>query len=153
MTIDDDANASAIISGESLQFSSEFAKLMAGKGAKVQVAKALKTFGISFAFNCHELTPTAFNILYGGEVITSSIANTFRIRNKMTSPGVHKFKFVILTNADKDITITFFRASNESYGNIAFDGSDFAGIPAVISPSPLNPSDPDEIQVDIDFEI
>lgn len=152
MYIDDDTTASAIIGGESLQFSSEMAKLMAGKGVKVQVAEAMKTFGVAMSFECYEITALAFGILYGGSVVTESGYTKWRIKNKMTAPSPHRFKFVLTNNNDKDIEIWFWRAKNANYGNIAFDGQDFSKVPCIIKPEPINPSDPNEVQVDVVFK-
>jgi hypothetical protein len=153
MYIDDDSVASAVIGGESLQFSSEMATLMAGKGVKVQVAEAMKTFGIAFAFECYEITALGMNILYGASVVSESSKTKLRFKQKMTAPSPHKFTFVITDNAGDDITIKFWRAKNSNYGNIAFDGGDFSRIPCVIKPVPINPSDPNEVLVDIDFPV
>lgn len=153
MYIDDDTAASAIIGGESLQFSAEMAKLMAGKGAKVQVAESMKSFGVAFAFECYEITALAMSILYGATVVSESSKTKLRIKQKMTAPSAHKFTFVCTDNAGDDITIKFWRAKNANYGNIQLDGSDFARIPCIIKPDPVNPSDPNEVLVDIDFPV
>jgi hypothetical protein len=152
MYIDDDTTASAIIGGESLQFSAEMAKLMAGKGVKVQVTEALKSFGVAFAFECYEITAVGFGILFGGSVVTESGYTKWRIKNKMSAPAPHRFKFVITKNDDKDIEITFWRAKNTNYGNIAFDGQDFSKMPCIVKPEPINPGDPNEVQVDVVFK-
>jgi hypothetical protein len=149
MYIDDDTSASAIIGAESLQFSAEMAKLMAGKGIKVQVAEAMKSFGIAMSFEVYEITAVAMGILYGGSVVTESGYTKWRIKNKMTAPAVHRFKFVLVNNNDKDVEIWFWRAKNANYGNIAFDGQDFSKVPCIIKPEPLNPSDPNEVQAEV----
>lgn len=154
MYIDDDTSASAIISGESLEFSAEFAELFAGKGIKVKVAEVMKSFGIAMKFNVHEISPKGMSILYGGTY--SSIAPTstrVSYLQQMVAPAAHKFTFKGLTNAGKEIQIVLNNAKNTEFGSVAFDGQDFVGMPCTVVPSPTTPGDATEVLAYIDIAI
>jgi len=153
MWIDDDIAASAIISGESLEFSAEFATLFAGKGVKVKVAEVMKSFGVAMKCNVHEITPKGMSILYGGDYTTPTSPASTRVSfaNKITAPSAHRFTFKGVTNAGKDITIVLNNAKNSSFGAVAFDGGDFAALPVTLVPSPVTPGDDSEILAYVDI--
>jgi hypothetical protein len=151
MYIDDDTTPSATISGETLQFSADFAQLFAGKGVKVLVAEALKEFQMAMSFNIHEITPKAMNILYGGNFSTLSGSTRLEIRQRMNPPGFHDFRFVGENTEGKTVTIVLNNAKNVNYGDIAFDGQDFAAAPCVVRPYPETPGDTAEVMAYIDL--
>lgn len=150
MYIDDDTSPSATISGETLQFSADFAQLFAGKGVKVLVAEAIRQFQMAMSFTIHEMTPKALNILYGGTYTTLSGSKRLNFTQKMTAPGYHDFKFVGENVAGDTITIFLNNARNVNYGDVAFDGQDFSGAPCVVRPYPEVAGTDDEVMAYID---
>ena len=147
MYIDEDTTPSATISGESLEFSAEFATLSAGKGVKVKVAEVMKSFGIAMKFKVNTITAKGMSILYGGDYSTPTSPASTRVsfKGKMTAPVAHTFKFIGLNNEGKTITIQLNNAKNTEFGAVALDGSDFAAMPCTIVPSPLTPGDDTEV--------
>lgn len=149
--IDDDVSPSATISGETLQFSADFAQLFAGKGVKVLVAEAIKEFQMAMSFNIHEITAKALNILYGGSYEALSGSTRISFLQKVTSPGYHDFRFVGQNVNEQTITIFLNYAKNVNYGDIPFDGQDFASVPCVVRPYPEVPGTDAEVMAYIDI--
>jgi hypothetical protein len=150
MYIDDDVNASATISGETLQFSAEFAQLFAGKGVKVLTAEHLRQFGIAMQCNVHEITPQAMQIIYGGDVELRSGSTRLNFKQKMTPAGNHNFTFKGELVDGREVTIYLNNAKNTNYGDVAFDGQDFSAVPCIFKPYPETVGDNDEVMAYID---
>ncbi len=150
--IDDDTNASGIISAEVLNAEAEMAELFAGKGTKVSVYNKIKRFGLNFGFNFHEITPKAFNILYGGDYSTDGTHTITEYKVAITEPSTHQFRIEFENVSGKDLRIYLYNSKNINYGAIPLDGEDFSSIPCIVKPFPVNPSDPTEVLVKIDLE-
>lgn len=138
--IDDDTNASGIVSAELFECIAEVAELFAGKGVKRSVYNKIKRFGIQLGFNFHEITPKALQILYGQNYEVGAGITTWSVKNKIVDPGYHSFRFEAENVNDKNIKIYLYNAKNVNFGQLPLDGEDFAGIPCIVKPFPLTPS-------------
>lgn len=150
--IDDDTNASGIISAEVLNAEAEMAELFAGKGTKVSVYNKIKKFGMNFGFNFHEITPKALSIFYGGVFSSAGGHTIIEYKVGVTEPGAHTFRLEAENVNSKDIRIYLYNAKNINYGATPLDGEDFTSIPCIIKPFPIDSSDATEVLVKIDLE-
>jgi hypothetical protein len=149
--IDDDTNASGIISGETLGMAGEYAELFAGKGVKTRVIRKARSMSISFKANWHEITPKAINIFYGGSYSTDTGKTIVDYKNGVVQPTAHKFTIKAENVNGQLITITFYNAVNSTFGEIPMTGDDFTSLPIEITPEPLTPGDSTEIQVRVEL--
>jgi hypothetical protein len=152
MYIDGDTDPSSIIKNESLDFAADFAEFLAGKGAKVLVAKAMKSFKMSMTFAIGEITTKALEILYGGTYSTTTAGTRTSFLQKVNAPGLHKFTFKGILTDGRNITIVLNNAQNTEFGKIDFSAGDFAVMPCNIVPIPLVPGDDDEVMGYIDID-
>jgi hypothetical protein len=150
--IDDDTNASGIISAEMFECLAEMAELFAGKGVKKSVYNKIKRFGVQFGFNFHEITPKALNILYGQNYSSDASHTIWEMKNKIVDPENHTFRIEAENVNEKTLRIYLYNAKNINFGQIALDGEDFSSIPCIVKPFPLTPSDDTEVLCKIDLE-
>jgi hypothetical protein len=150
--IDDDTNASAIISGELFECVAEVAELFAGKGVKRSVYSKIKRFGVQFGCVVHDFTPKAYNILYGQYYATDASYSIWQYKNAIVEPTSHTFRIEAETVEDKDIKIYLFNAKNINFGQLPLDGEDFSGYPILIKPYPTTPSVDTELLCEIKLE-
>ena len=148
--IDDDTNASGIISGEVFGFTGEFAELYSGKGIKTLTIKKARRQSISVKGNWHEITPKAINIFYGGEYSVGAGYERTEWKNTVVSASTHKFKMIWEDIDSNDHELTIYNGRNGNFGDIPVDGEDFSSLSFEINPEPVDPGDADEVLVRYD---
>jgi len=147
--IDDDTNASGIVSAEVLNAEAELAELFAGKGIKVSVYNKIRRFAMNIGFNFHEITPKAIEILYGGTYSSGGGVTKVEYKVGIVENVAHQYKLVAENVNGQDLTITVYNGKNINYGALPLDGEDFTSMPCIIKPFPVNPGNADEVLVDI----
>lgn len=150
--IDDDTNASAIVSAEMFESLAEMAELFAGKGVKRSVYNRIKRFGVQFNCNMHEVTAKAMQIFWGQYYATDALYTIWQHKNKIIEPTYHNYRIEAENVAGKDILIYLYNAKNINFGQVPLDGEDFSSIPLILKPFPTTPSVDTELLCEIKYE-